>query len=108
MDEADRDKVMDETRAIAKLPHLDVEIWHRRLPEEQAELLAISLKATPLFEDFAKVLERQASWPWLALQPWLMWGQIAQAAWQPWLAALAAATAARWQPAPLPERPPQT
>jgi hypothetical protein len=81
---------MDETRAIARLPHLDVEIWHRQLPEEQSEQLAISLKATPSFGDFAhfaRVLERQAPWPWLALQPWLMWGQIAQAVWQPWLAA---------------------
>ena len=38
---------MDETRAIAKLPHLEIEIRHCRLPEEQAEQLAISLRATP-------------------------------------------------------------
>lgn len=98
---------MDETRAIARLPHLDVEIWHRRLPEEHAEQLAISLKATPSFEGFAKALEQQAPWPWLALQPWLVWGQIVQAVWQPWLAALSAAAAGRSQPAPLTERPPR-
>src|SRR5690606_32411681 len=45
--------VMDETRATAQLPSLDVEILHRRLPEEQAEQLAISLKATPSFGEFA-------------------------------------------------------
>ena len=100
MHQHDRDRVMDETRAIARLPHLDVEIWHRRLPEEQAEQLAISLRATPSFADFAKILERQAPWPWLALQPWLVWGQLAQAVWQPWLAVLSAATAARSQSAP--------
>jgi hypothetical protein len=32
---------MDETRAVARLPHLDIEIRHCRLPEEQAEQLAI-------------------------------------------------------------------
>lgn len=95
---------MDETRAIARLPHLDVEIWHRRLPEEQAEQLAIGLRATPSFADFAKILERQAPWPWLALQPWLVWGQIAQAVWQPWLAAVSAATTAGSQTAPRPSR----
>lgn len=93
---------MDETRAIARLPHLQVEIRHRRLPEEQAEQLAISLKATPSFAEFAKVLERQAPWPWLAPQPWLMWAEIAHAAWQPWLAALAGATTV---PSPRPKGP---
>ena len=95
----------DETRAIARFPHLDVEIWHRRLPEEQAEQLAISLTATPSFEGFVQILDRRAPWPWLALQPWLVWGQIAQAAWQPWLAALSSAPAARSQPAPMADRP---
>jgi hypothetical protein len=42
-----REHLMDETRAIAKLPHLEIEIRHCRLPEEQAEQLAISLRATP-------------------------------------------------------------
>jgi hypothetical protein len=91
---------MDETRAIATLPHLEIEIGHRRLPEEQAEQLAISLRATPSFAAFAQFLERQAPWPWLALQPWLLSARMVQASWQPWLAALAAASAARAQPAP--------
>jgi hypothetical protein len=47
---------MDETGAIARLSYLDVEIRHRRLPEEQAEQLAISLRATPSFEEFARFL----------------------------------------------------
>lgn len=81
---------MDEIRAIARLPHLDIEIRHRRLPEEQAEQLAISLRATPSFEEFARLLERQVLWPWLALQPWLMFAQMVQASWQPWLAVSAA------------------
>ena len=95
---------MDETRARARLPHLKIEIRHRRLPEEQAEQLAISLRATPSFAAFAEFLERQAPWPWLALQPWLLSARMVQASWQPWLAALAAASAARSQPAPVPDR----
>jgi hypothetical protein len=85
---------MDETRAIARLPHLDIEIRHRRLPEGQSEQLAISLRATPLFEAFAQFLERQAPWPWLTLQPWLWLGQMIQASWQPWLSARAVGVAA--------------
>ena len=52
---------MGETRAIARLPHLEIEIRHRRLPEEQAEQLAISLRATPSFAAFAEFLERQGA-----------------------------------------------
>ena len=94
---------MDETRAIARLPHLDIEIRHRRLPEEQAEQLAISLKATPSFEAFAEFLERQAPWPWLGLQPWLLFAQMAQASWRPWLAASSALLGAA-RPAPAEDR----
>jgi hypothetical protein len=54
---------MDETRAIASLPHLDIQIRHRRLPEEQSAQLAISLRATPSFKAFAHFLDRQGSWP---------------------------------------------
>lgn len=77
---------MDETRATARLPHLDIEIVHRRLPEEQAEQLAISLRARPSFDIFARYLDLQAAlWPWLAAHPWLAWQRLLQAAWRPWL-----------------------
>ena len=52
---------MDETRAVARLPHLDIEIVHRRLEGEQAEHLAISLRATPSFAAFRRHLEAQVS-----------------------------------------------
>jgi hypothetical protein len=85
---------MDETRATARLPHLDVEIVHRRRP--QAEQLAISLRATPSFEALGRHLEAQASF-WLTLNPWLGgWQRLLQAAGQPWL------TAASDDPAPRP------
>jgi predicted kinase len=77
---------MDETRATARLPHLDVEIVHRQLPEEQAEQLAINLRASPSLDAFARYLEAQALfWPWLAANPFLAWQRLLQAAWQPWL-----------------------
>ena len=95
---------MDETRATAQLPSLDVEILHRRLPEEQAEQLAISLKATPSFGEFARFLERQAPWPWLALQPWLTWSEIVRVAWQPWLEAISVGRPSAAQPPPTAER----
>jgi hypothetical protein len=78
---------MDETRATARRPHLAVEIVHRRLPEGDAEQLAISLRATPSFAALARHLEAHAAlWPWLALNPWLSWQQMLQTAWRPWLA----------------------
>jgi hypothetical protein len=95
---------MDETGAIATLPHLEIEIRHRRLPEEQAEQLAISLRATPSFRAFASFLEQQMPWSWPALQPWLLYARMIEASWQPWLAALAAASPAHDQPARMPDR----
>ena len=79
---------MDETRAVARLPHLDIEIVHRRLEGEQAEHLAISLRATPSFAAFRRHLEAQVPlWPWLALNPFLIWQRTLQQAWRPWLQA---------------------
>ncbi len=77
---------MDETRVTARLPHLDVEIVHRRLPEEQAEQLAISLRASPSFAACARYLDAQAMfWPWLAANPLVAWQRLVEAAWSPWL-----------------------
>jgi hypothetical protein len=87
---------MDETRAVARLPHLDLEIVHRRLPEQQAEQLAISLRASPSFDAFERHLEAQTPfWPWLALNPFLVWQRMLQQAWRPWLEALPPAPGAR-------------
>jgi len=78
---------MDETRAVAHLPHPGIEIVHRRLSGEQAEQLAISLRATPSLDAFARHMAAEAPlWPWLALNPFLIWQRMLQAAWQPWLA----------------------
>jgi hypothetical protein len=64
---------MDETRAVARLPGLDVAIDHR--VESGAETITVSLRATPGFEAVAAWLDPLAmrAWmtPWLGLNPWL-------------------------------------
>ena len=79
---------MDETRAVAHLPNLDIEFLHRRLPDEDAEQLLISLRARPSFEALAPWLEAPGpAAAWLALNPFLAWQRAALALWAPWLAA---------------------
>ena len=62
----------EDTRAVARLPNLEIEIRHRHDPEEGAEVLAVTLKATPSFDAAAawlgplRFLETAA-----ALNPWL-------------------------------------
>jgi hypothetical protein len=67
---------MDETRAVARLPGLDIAIEHR--VEADAELLTVSLRATPGFDAVAQWLDPQRALAlWMGLNPWLA----------PWLAA---------------------
>lgn len=75
---------VEETRAVATLPHLDIEIHHRRAPEEGAEYLSITLRATPdlgtagrMIDPF-RLLAATAAW-----NPWLAWLRLAN----PWLQA---------------------
>ena len=85
---------MTETRAVARLPHVDIEILHRQDPDDGAELLSITLRGTPDLPSAARLLEPlqllgggAAMW-----NPWLLWMQWAQpwAMWQrgPWSAML--------------------
>lgn len=77
---------MKETRTPAGLPHLDIEIAHRRLPEENAEQLSIRLRASPSFGHLAGYLESQpVLWSWLMVSPMLAWQQAMQAFLVPWL-----------------------
>jgi hypothetical protein len=69
---------MEDTRAVAHLPGLDIEIRHRQAPDEAAEFLSVSLKATPDFDtalrwlDPARLLAAGLALnPWLAFNPWL-------------------------------------
>jgi hypothetical protein len=79
---------MEETRAVARLPQLDVEITHRRLPEEDAEQLLIALRATPSFREFGAFAGSWAPlWAGLAAAPYMGYLRMMQAAWAPWLPA---------------------
>jgi hypothetical protein len=72
-----QDPDLDETRASARLPHLDIDIVHRRSRAGDAELLTITLQATPSFQAFEQFLE--------AANPFRFWMRAAELAWQPWL-----------------------
>ena len=71
---------MDETRAVAKLPHLDIEVRHAKAPDEQAEYLSISLRATPDLATAVGALDPYVLMrAWLQLNPWLAWTRLAWA-----------------------------
>jgi hypothetical protein len=69
---------IDETRATARLPHVDIDIVHRQ--SDDAELLTITLQAVPSFRAFEQFLE--------AANPFQFWMRVTAMAWQPWLAVL--------------------
>jgi hypothetical protein len=69
----------DTTRATARLPGLEIEIVHRRLPQRDAEQISISLQAMPSFAAFDRFVETG--------NPFAFWAQAAQMAWLPWLEA---------------------
>ncbi len=63
----------DETRALARLPGVDIAILHTAARPGQGERVTVTLQATPL--------------PHLiAADPFSLWLQMAQLAWTPWLA----------------------
>lgn len=81
---------MDETKVIASLPNLDIEMTHRAAPDGQSELVTIQMRATPSFDAFARALTPQTMMvPLLAANPVLAWwSQAMTQAWTPWLALL--------------------
>jgi hypothetical protein len=77
--ESTHERDVEATRATARLPGLDIEIVHRRLPEDDAEQISINLTATPSFEAFGAFLE--------AANPFALWAEAMRLAWFPWLEA---------------------
>jgi hypothetical protein len=67
----------DETKAVAHLPNLDVEILHRSPWHGEEELLSITLRAVPSFETFFHFVQ--------ATNPMLLWMRALETAWSPWL-----------------------
>ena len=66
----------DLTRAVARLPGLEIEVAHRRSPG--AEQISIHLQAVPSFAAFGRALE--------SANPLALWVEAARLAWLPWLA----------------------
>ena len=86
----------EETRAVARLPNLDIEIVHSRSAEGDAERLTVCLQAVPSFEAFGRFIE--------TANPFLFWMRFAQTAWAPWLGP-AAVSLPKGQAARLPAPP---
>ena len=68
---------MSETRAVANLPNLNIEIRHREAPEEGAEYLSITLRATPDLASFAGLLDPLRLMGPPAFDPWRAWLRLA-------------------------------
>ena len=90
----------EQTRAVAHLPGLDIEIVHRPPTADGGEAIGVMLRATPSFDAllgspaFAPALLPAAfpANPWrglAAFNPFLMWAELTQAAWRAWLGAFA-------------------
>jgi hypothetical protein len=73
---------MDETKATARLPGLDIELKRRVDEAEGAEYVSISLRAVPSLDAFGSALVNPFAMP-LAL--WQSWMDMAQAFWRPYL-----------------------
>lgn len=67
----------DETRGVAHLPNLDIEILHRRPWHGEEEILSITLRAAPSFDAFFRF--------WEAANPLVFWARALESAWTPWL-----------------------
>jgi hypothetical protein len=69
---------MDQTRAVATLPNLNIEILHRAAPEEGAEYLSITLRATPDLATAANLLDPfRLMGAMMAFNPWQAWLRLA-------------------------------
>jgi hypothetical protein len=73
---------MDETKATASLPGLDIELKRRVDEAEGAEYVSITLRATPSIQAFGSALPLLN--PFAAhMALWQSWVDMTQAFWQP-------------------------
>jgi hypothetical protein len=80
-----------ETRVVAHLPGLDIEMVHRAPAGDAGEAVGVMLRAVPSFDAFAAnplLANPFAALP-LAANPFLIWAQLVQATWSAWAGALA-------------------
>jgi hypothetical protein len=79
---------MDETKATARLPGLDIELKRRVDAAEGAEYVSVTLRAVPSLEAFGAALRPMAFNPFaLQMALWQRWVDMAQSFWQPFLPA---------------------
>jgi len=78
------------TQATARLPLVDIEILRRRPWEGGEEQMAVVIRAVPACEAFGRLLE--------ASHPLLVWSQMMQLAWSPWLAGFSEETVSLLRP----------
>lgn len=83
----------DDTKAVAHMPNVDIEIFHRRPWNGNEEILTITLRAVPSFAAFFRTVE--------AANPFLFWMRAVETAWAPWTRLAEAA-----KPPQLTEEPP--
>jgi hypothetical protein len=93
-----RESAFAPLRATARLPHLDIEITHRRAPSGDAEQISINLRAVPSFEAWGRLLE--------VANPLTFWAQLVWLPWLPWLSAAAATRTALPMPDKVSPQPP--
>lgn len=75
---------MDEIKATASLPGLDIELKRRVDDDAGAEYVSITLRATPSLDAFASAMPLFN--PFAApLALWQSWAAMAQAFWRPFL-----------------------
>jgi hypothetical protein len=85
----------DETRAVARLPGLEIEIRHRVAAGGEGEVLALRVVGTPDLGAASRALlppllpHAIPTFPLPLLAPWQLWAAMVEAAWRPWLTLLA-------------------
>jgi hypothetical protein len=80
--------IRDETRALARLPGLDIAVVHRGGGPGSGEELLVAFRAAPSSGWLGRPID--------AADPLLFWTRLSQATWTFWLGCLAAATALPW------------
>ena len=78
---------MDETKATARLPNLNIEVTHRQSESGDAEYVAVKITAAPSFEAFGAYLDQQGPslMGGMGMMPFAPWLRMMQLAWRPWL-----------------------
>lgn len=62
----------NETRAVARLPHLEIELRHREAGDGSAEMLSVTLRGAPDLGTAAALLDPcRLLAAWAAFNPWL-------------------------------------